>query len=125
MFRISLRKKGITTKELANEYGITQKTSWLFTRKAQEAMKSSRKHLLTGHVKVDELMIGGIDNDERGRSKGDKKLVVMVVEKVAGDKVGRAYVQTIEDASAESFNPFFEKYIDKDNAQVKTDEWRS
>jgi len=124
MFRISVRKKGMSTKELANEYGINQKSSWLFKRKAQEAMISSGKHLLTGHVEVDELMIGGVDQGERGRSKGDKKLVVMVVEKVAGDKVGRAYAQTIEDSSAESFKPFFEKYIDKDNAQVKTDGWR-
>jgi ISXO2-like transposase domain/Transposase zinc-ribbon domain len=123
-FRIAVRKKGMSTKELANEYGINQKSSWLFKRKAQEAMKSSGKHLLCGHVEVDELMIGGVDLGERGRSKGDKKLVVMVVEKVKGDKIGRAYAQTIEDASAESFKPFFEKYIDKDNAQVKTDGWR-
>lgn len=123
-FRISVRKKGMSTRELANEYCINQKSSWLFKRKAQEAMKSSGKHLLCGHVEVDELMVGGVDKGERGRSKGDKKLVVMVVEKVKGDKIGRAYAQTIEDASAESFKPFFEKYIDKDNAQVKTDGWR-
>jgi hypothetical protein len=87
-------------------------------------MKSSGKHVLCGHVEVDELMIGGVDTGKRGRSKGDKKLVVMVVEKVKGNKIGRAYGQTIEDASAESLKPFFEKYIDKDNAQVKTDGWR-
>ncbi len=124
MFRISVRKKGMSTKELANEYAINQKSSWLFKRKAQEAMKSSGKYPLSGHVEVDELMIGGADEGERGRSKGDKKLVVMVVEKVLGDKIGRAYAQTIEDASAESFKPFFEKYIDKDNARIKTDGWR-
>ena len=67
--------------------------------------------------------MGGVDQGKRGRSKGDKKLVVMVIEKVQGNKIGRAYAQTIEDASAESFKPFFEKYIDKGNAQVKTDGW--
>lgn len=123
-FRIAVRKKGMSTMELANEYGINQKSSWLFKRKAQEAMKSSGKHLLCGHVEVDELMIGGVDIGRRGRSKGDKKLVVMVVEKVKGDKIGRAYAQTINDASAESLRPFFEKYIDSENTQVKTDGWR-
>ncbi|MEJ7739723.1 MAG: IS1595 family transposase [Chitinophagaceae bacterium] len=49
-FRISVRKKGMSTIELANEYGINQKSSWLFKRKAQEAMASSGKHLLSGHV---------------------------------------------------------------------------
>ena len=124
IFRITVRKKGMSTVELANEYDINQKSSWLFKRKAQEAMKSSGAHLLTGHVEVDELMIGGVDEGERGRSKGDKKLVVMAVEKVAGDKIGRAYAQVIENASAESFRPFFEGHIDKDNAQIQTDGWR-
>jgi hypothetical protein len=123
-FRIAVRKKGMSTTELANEFGINQKSSWLFKRKAQEAMKSSGKHVLCGHLEVDELMIGGVDIGKRGRSKGDKKLVVMVVEKVKGDKIGRAYAQTIEDASAKSLKPFFEKYIDPDNTQVKTDGWR-
>ena len=50
--------------------------------------------------------------------------MVMVVEKVKGDKIGRAYAQTIENGSAESLRPFFEKYIDPDNTQVKTDGWR-
>ena len=124
MFRITVRKKGMTTVELANEYGINQKSSWLLKRKTQEAMKSSGVHLLTGHVEVDELMIGGIEEGKRGRSKGDKKLVVLAVEKVKDDKIGRAYATTIENAGAKSFRSFFEKHIDSDNAQIKTDGWR-
>ena len=124
MFRITVRKKGMSTVELAKEYDINQKSSWLFKRKAQEAMKSSGVHLLSGHVEVDELMIGGAAEGMRGRSKGNKKLVVLAVEKVGDDKIGRAYAKTIENASAESFRPFFEKHIDSDTAQVKTDGWR-
>ena len=123
-FRISVRKKGMSTVELANEFAINQKSSWLFKRKSQEAMASSGKHLLEGKVEVDELMIGGEDEGERGRSKGDKKLVIIAVEKVKGDKIGRAYAQIIEDASAESIRPFFKRYIDEDNARVTTDGWR-
>jgi len=123
-FRIAVRKKGMSTVELANEFAVNQKSSWLFKRKSQEAMKSSGKHLLATKVEVDELMIGGPEPGKRGRSKGDKKLVVIAVEKVKGNKIGRAYAEVIEDASAESFKPFFEKYIDKDNAQVVTDEWK-
>jgi hypothetical protein len=52
-FRIAVRKKGMSTMELAGEYGINQKSSWLFKRKAHEAMKSSGKHVLCGHVEVD------------------------------------------------------------------------
>ena len=123
-FRIAVRKKGMSTVELANEFDVNQKSSWLFKRKSQEAMKSSGKHLLDTIVQVDELMIGGPDAGKRGRSKGDKKLVVIAVEKVKGNKIGRAYAEIIEDASGESFRPFFEKYIDSDNARVITDQWR-
>ena len=60
----------------------------------------------------------------QGRNKGDKKLVVIAVEKVKGNKIGRAYAEVIEQASGDCFKPFFERYIDKDNAQVITDRWR-
>ena len=123
-FRIVVRKKGMSTVELAKEFAVNQKSSWLFKRKSQEAMKSSGKHLLDTKVEVDELMIGGLDTGQRGRSKGDKKLVLIAVEKVKGNKIGRAYAEVIQDASAESLKPFFQKYIDKDNAQVITDGWR-
>ncbi len=124
MFRITVRKKGMSTVELSNEYNINQKSAWLFKRKAQEAMKSSGDHLLSGKVEVDELLIGGPEKNKRGRSKGNKKLVVLAVEKIQDDKIGRAYAATIEQASAECFRPFFEQHIDSDNTQVKTDEWK-
>src|SRR5215471_16109647 len=52
-FRITVRKKGMSTTELAKEFAVNQKSSWLFKRKSQEAMKSSGKHLLENKVEVD------------------------------------------------------------------------
>lgn len=123
-FRIAVRKKGMSTTELAREFAINQKSSWLFKRKAQESMQSSGKYLLEGKVEVDELLIGGPEKDKRGRSKGEKKLVVIAVEKVKDDKIGRAYAQAIEHASGECFEPFFAQHIDSDNTRVITDGWR-
>lgn len=123
-FRIAVKKKGMSTTELAKEFAINQKSSWLFKRKAQEAMRSSGKHPLDSQVEVDELYIGGPEKDKRGRNKGEKKLVVIAVEKVKGDKIGRAYAEVIQQASAACFAPFFEKHIDNDNARVVTDGWR-
>ena len=123
-FRLAVKKKGMSTTELAREFSINQKSSWLFKRKAQEAMKSSGKHPLDSKVEVDELLIGGPEKGKRGRNKGEKKLVVIAVEKVNGNKIGRAYAKAIEEASGECFKPFFEEHIDSDNAQVITDEWQ-
>ena len=108
--------------ELAEEYAMRQKTVWDFKRKIQSAMQSSGNYPLEGVVHVDEFYVGGEEEGVTGRSlDGKKKLVIIALEIVPGG-VGRAYAQVIEDASADSFRPFFEKYISKD-AKIVTDEW--
>lgn len=121
-FKISTKKKGMSSQELAEEYAMRQKTVWEFKRKIQTAMQSSGAHLLDGVVHVDEFYIGGEEEGVLGRSlDGKKKLVIVALEIVEGG-VGRAYAQVIADASANSFKPFFQKYISKE-AKVITDEW--
>lgn len=121
-YRLSVKKKGMSTAELAKEFSLQQKTCWLFKRKIQEAMKSSGVHLLKGKIDVDELAIGQAEEGEVGRSAGEKKLVIMAVERVKSG-IGRVYAQAIKDYSSDSFKPFFEKHIAKD-AKVRTDKWR-
>ena len=120
-FKISTRKKGMSTLELHREFGLRQKTCWDFKWKIQQAMKSSQAFPLEGEVHVDEFFIGGPEENLRGRGNEKKRLVVVAVEKVKNG-VGRAYGQVIENASAKAFIPFFESYIAKD-AEVVTDEW--
>lgn len=120
-FKISTKKKGMSSLELSKEFELRQKTCWEFKWKIQQAMQSSKQYKLVGEVHVDEFFIGGPEEQKRGRSKGKKKLVLLALEKVK-DGVGRAYAQIIEDASADTFKPFFNSYIDK-GANVITDEW--
>lgn len=89
--------------------------------KIQQAMQSSKLHPLTGEVHVDEFLIGGPEEQKRGRSKGNKRVVVVALEKVKGG-VDRAYAQFIESVSSEEFMPFFKDYISKE-ANIITDEW--
>lgn len=121
-FKISTKKKGMSTLELSQEFELSQKTCWEFKWKIQQAMASSKLHPVSGIVHVDEFYIGGEEEGKQGRSKGDKKLVIVALEIVPGG-VGRAYAQCIDDASANSFKPFFETYIGK-GATIITDEWR-
>lgn len=120
-FKISTKKKGMSSLELSHEFELRQKTCWEFKWKIQQAMVSSKKHPLTGEVHVDEFFIGGPEEQKRGRSKGNKKLVVLALEKIDGG-VGRAYAQVIEHASGAEFKPFFASYI-KNDAKVTTDKW--
>jgi hypothetical protein len=121
VFKISTKKKGMSSLELSKEFELRQKTCWKFKWKIQQAMQSSKQYLLEGEVHVDEFFIGGPEEQKRGRSKGKKRLVVLALEKVT-EGVGRAYAQMIENASAKEFKPFFNDYVDK-KATVITDEW--
>jgi len=64
-------------------------------------MQSSKQHPISGIVHVDEFYIGGEEEGNRGRSKGDKKLVVVALE-IVESGVGRAYAQIINNASSAS-----------------------
>lgn len=121
IFKIASKKKGMSSLELSKEFELRQKTCWEFKWKIQQAMQSSKRYPLEGEVYVDKFLIGGQEEQKRGRSKGKKRLVVVALEKVR-DGVGRAYAQVIENASAKEFKPFFTTYINK-TAKVTTDEW--
>ena len=122
-FKISTKKKGMSSEELSKEFEQRQKTCWEFKWKIQQAMQSSGLYPLKGEVHVDEFYVGGEEEGgKRGRGKGKKRLVIVALEIVEGD-YGRAYAAVIQDASSASFSPFFEKHIDKD-AEVVTDEWK-
>jgi transposase-like protein len=121
-FKISTKKKGMSSEELSKEFELRQKTCWEFKWKVQQAMQSSGRYPLTGKVHVDEFYVGGEEGGgKRGRGKGKKRLVIIALEIVRED-FGRAYAAVIKDASSVSFKPFFEKHIAKD-ADVVTDEW--
>jgi len=121
-FRLCTKKKGMSSLELASEFEQRQMTCWEFKWKVQQAMESSLQYPLTGEVHVDECFIGGEETQKRGRSKGKKKLVIVALEKLPFNGVGRAYAQIIENGSSASFLPFFEAHISK-GAEVITDEW--
>jgi transposase-like protein len=124
---IVLRKKGISSCELAKELGCQQKTAWEWKAKFQFAMKSSEKNDLQGDVEVDEFMVGGFEPEAPGRTAGDKLLVVSAIEKVKTKKgketIGGAYGRTIDDASAKSLRTISDKHISK-NSSIDTDKWR-
>jgi len=122
IFKIATKKKGMSTLELSREFDLRQKTCWGFKWKIQEAMQSSLQNPLTGEVHVDEFWIGGPEEEKRGRSLGNKKMIVIALE-VMDKGVGRAYAEIIEKANSKELGSFMKKYIDK-KACIVTDEWR-
>jgi hypothetical protein len=122
IFKIATKKKGMSTLELSREFDLRQKTCWGFKWKIQEAMRSSLQNPLTGEVHIDEFWIGGPEEEKRGRSLGNKKMIVIALE-VMDKGVGRAYAEIIEKANSKELGSFMKKYIDK-KSHIVTDEWR-
>lgn len=121
VFKISTKKKGMSSLELSEEFELRQKTCWEFKWKIQQAMASSKRFPLIGEVHVDEFLIGEYEEGKQGRSSDSKKrLVVMILDQ---HKIGGAYARVIEHASAKEFKPFFEAFINKDS-KVVTDQWK-
>lgn len=121
-FKISTKKKGMSSLELSNEFELRQMTCWSFKQKLQQVMKSSLNSPLTGVVHVDEFVIGGPEKGKRGRSKGLKKLIVLAVE-IFENGVGRAYADVIEHSSAKELGGFLMKYVSRE-AEVISDKWK-
>jgi hypothetical protein len=122
-FEMTCTTKSLSSTQAAKRYGITQKTAWLFMQKVRLAMKSSEAHPLVGEVHVDEFVVGGKEIGKQGRSFDTKKSkVVCAIELTEQGKIKRGYANVINDYSADSITPLFEKHISK-AAKVKTDEW--
>jgi transposase-like protein/DNA-directed RNA polymerase subunit RPC12/RpoP len=121
VFKIVTKKKGMSTLELSREFELRQMTCWGFKWKIQQAMVSSLNNPLQGMVHVDEFFVGGPEEQKRGRSKGDKKLVVLALEIIEGG-VGRAYAEVIKNASSKELGSFLKKHVSKD-AKIITDQW--
>jgi hypothetical protein len=124
VFKISTKKKGMSSLELSEEFELRQKTCWDFKRKIQQAMASSKRFPISGEVHIDEFLVGQYEEGKKGRSADSKKKLVVVALEILGKKgVGRAYAKVIESSSATEFKPFFNDHISQD-AKVTTDIWK-
>lgn len=124
VFKLSTKKKGMSSVELSREFDLRRMTCWEFKLKVQQVMRSSKRFPLTGIVHVDEFSVGEYEEGKIGRSSESKKrLVVVALEILEKGGVGRAYAKVIEHASGKEFKPFFKDYISC-QAHVVTDEWK-
>ena len=122
-FEMSATTKGLSSSQVAKRYGISRKTAWLFMHKVRIAMHSSDNHPMTGHVHVDEFVVGGKENMKPGRSNHvKKKKIIVAVELTEDDKVKRTYSMCIDDYSSKSLRMMFDKHISNE-AVITTDEW--
>ena len=124
IFEMTASTKGMSSIQIGSRYGISQTTAWFFMQKVRNAMQSSEAHQLTGLVHVDEFVVGGKEDGKQGRSYDTKKKKAAIAVELTDDhKIKRVYIKSIEDYSAKSLTPLFQRHISKD-AKITTDGWR-
>lgn len=121
VYYVSTDKNGVSSGELSRRLALRQKTCWLFKRKVMKAMESSQNFPMMGKVEVDETYVGGQDDKALGRNEGNKKIMVVGIERGLGG-VSRWYGRVLETASKVNLGGFMRDHIDKE-AKVKTDGW--
>lgn len=124
IFRLTAKKKGMSTTELGCEVGVQQKTAWLFKRKVQVVMKQENNDKLGGDVDADETLLGGYTKHHRGRSLKDKDAVLIAAEQLADGRTGNIRMQSIENFEALTLKYALKDMIDE-QATIRTDHHRS
>ena len=124
IFRLTAKKKGMSTTELGAEVGVQQKTAWLFKRKVQVVMKQNDIDKLSGKVDADETLLGGYTKKYRGRSLEDKQAVLISAEQLADGRTGNIRMEHIENFQADTLK-FALKAMVQNDAVIRTDKHRS
>src|SRR3990167_72160 len=68
IYLLTTRKKGISSIELAQQVGVSQKTAWFMDMRIRESLKQGKGKLI-GIVEADETYLGGKHKMKEGRSR--------------------------------------------------------
>jgi len=125
VFRLTAKKKGMSTVELGSEVSVQQKTAWLFKRKVQVGMKQDNKDKLKGNVDVDETLFGfHTDRKTGGRSLEKREAVMLGVELLEDGRTGNIRMNHIENFEELTMRQSMKEMVDS-SASIRTDNYIS
>jgi transposase-like protein len=120
MYLMTSTRHGVAAKELERQIGCTYKTAWRRAHELRKLMAIADDHgPLSGHVEMDETLIGGYQSRDDRRAKGSNKTIIFgMVER----KDGRLRAGPIRDATAQTVAPIIAGNV-APGSTISTDEW--
>lgn len=123
MWFVMAQKTGVSAENLRESMGFgSYQTIWAWLHKFRMIMVRPGRDKLEGEVEVDETFIGSKEKDVKGRETERKTLVVVAVEGIHGQRLGRVRFRCIPDASADHLVSFITDYVQV-GSKIITDAW--
>lgn len=124
MYLMTSTRHGVAAKELQRQIGCTYKTAWRMAHELRKLMANADDPgPLSGHIEVDETLVGGYQTKRDRRRKGTNKSIVMgLVER--GGKLRAGPVPDVKQATLEPIvltNVTRDSIISTDEAQAYSD----
>lgn len=125
IFRLTAKKKGMSTIELGFEVSVQQKTAWLFKRKVQIGMKQDNTDKLKVNVDADETLLGfHTDRKTGGRNLEKREAVMLCVEVLEDGRTGNIRMKHIENFEELTMRYSMKEMVDS-SASIRTDNYVS
>jgi len=119
---LAVHSKGISSLQLANFLGVTQKTAWHLNHRIRKMLTDNAPKLLDGIVEVDHSYIGGSETNKHANKRkvragtGNKTMVLGAVQ-----RKGKAKTKVVPDTSIDNVTKTIEEFVAPDSIVV-TDE---
>jgi transposase-like protein len=123
MWHITSQKNGASALGLQRVMGWgSYETAWTCLHKLRRAMVRPGRDRLRGVVEMDETLVGGERPGKRGRGAAGKSLVVIAVELLEPQGIGRIRLLRVASAAAAALTPAALAMVEPGSV-VRTDDW--
>jgi transposase len=120
MYLMTSTRHGVAAKELERQLGVTYKTAWRMAHQLRKLMTAADdRSPLSGHVEIDETVVGGEQSRYNKRNKGTNKTVVMGIV----ERDGRIIAGPIPDATVYTLEKIVRENV-KEGTTLTTDTWQ-
>jgi transposase-like protein len=123
MWHVTNQKNGSSALTIQRLLGLgSYQTAWAWLHKLRRAMVRPGRDRLEGVVEADESYLGSRKPGKPGRRAGGKALVLLAVQLLRGEEIGRIRLAPVSDASGSSLVGVLETMVTS-GSEVRTDGW--